>query len=98
MPGLVHEVGVAGDGVDLAADFLELGVVLGQVLKLGGAHEREVSRVEEEQGPVAEHIVLGHLVELVVLECVHLEIGQFMLQKSHFRSFQDSSGDYQNPS
>ena len=43
MPGLVHEVSVAGDGVDLTADFLELGVVLGQVLKLGGAHELEVT-------------------------------------------------------
>ena len=89
MPSLVHEVGVAGDGVDLATDFLELGVVLGQVFKLGGAHEGEVGRVEEEQGPVAEHIVLGHFVELIVLECVHLEIGQFMLQKSHHRSFRE---------
>ena len=89
MPGLVHEVGVGGHGVHLAADLLELVVVRGEVLELGRAHEGEVGRVEEEQGPVAEHIVLGHFVELIVLECVHLEIGQFMLQKSHHRSFRE---------
>lgn len=87
MPCLVHEVGVAGDRVDLASNFLELGVVAGQILKFSGAHEGEISRVEEEQGPVAEHISLGHLMELVVLERVHLKIGQFMLQESHHRSF-----------
>ena len=64
-----------------------LGVVAGQILKFSGAHEGEISRVEEEQGPVAEHISLGHLMELVVLERVHLKIGQFMLQESHHRSF-----------
>ena len=58
MPCLVHEVGVAGDRVDLASNFLELGVVAGQILKFSGAHEGEVGRVEEEQGPVAEHISL----------------------------------------
>lgn len=83
----MHEMGVAGDGVDLASNFLELGVVTGQILKLSRAHKGEISGVEEEQGPVAEYISLGHLMELVVLERVQLKIGQFMLQKSHHRSF-----------
>ena len=37
------------------------------------AQEGEISRVEEEQGPVAEHISLGHLMELAVPERVHLK-------------------------
>ncbi len=87
MPSLVHELGVAGNGVDLAADLLEVLVLVGKVLKLGRAHEREVGRVEEEHRPMTEHIGLAHLVEVVILVGVDGEVRQFMLQQRHLCSF-----------
>src|SRR3546814_14825259 len=47
VPRLVREVGVGRHAVDLDAEALELGVVVGQVTELGGAYEGEVGRVEE---------------------------------------------------
>ena len=87
MPSLVHEVGVAGDRVDLAADLLEVLVLGSEILQLGRAHEREVRRVEEEHRPVTEHVRLGHLMEFVVLKSLHRKIGEFMLKQCHHRSF-----------
>ena len=48
MPGLVHPLGVARDGIDLATGLFELAIVVGQVLELRGADEREVGGVEEQ--------------------------------------------------
>ena len=63
MPGLVDEMGVAGDGVDLAAGGLEVGVLVGQVLQLRGADEGKVGGVEEEHRPLAQDIGLGDRLE-----------------------------------
>lgn len=51
MPGLVREVRVRGDGVDLNAEGLEFGVVFGEVFEFRRADEREVGRVEDD-GPM----------------------------------------------
>ena len=87
VPSLVHEVGVAGDRVDLAADLLEVLILGSEILQLGRAHEREVRRVEEEHRPVTEHVRLGHLMEFVVLKSLHRKISEFMLKQCHHRSF-----------
>lgn len=58
VPRLVHEDGVAGDLVDLAADLLKVLVVVLQVLKLRRADEREVRRIEEKYAPLVAKVVL----------------------------------------
>ncbi len=68
MPRLVGEVLVGRHGVDLDAQLLEVGVVVGKVAELGGADEREVCRVEEDHGPLAPEVGVGDLDELTVLE------------------------------
>jgi hypothetical protein len=42
--------------------------VVGQVAQLGRADEGEVGRVEEEDRPGAEQVLVGHVDELAVLE------------------------------
>ena len=73
VPGLVGEVGVGGHRVDLDAQLLELGVVVGQVAQLGRADEGEVGRVEEDHGPLALEVGVGDVDELAVVEGGGLE-------------------------
>ena len=63
VPGLVGEVRVGGYAVDFGAEFLEFGVVVGQIAQLGRADEGEVGRVEHENRPFALERVLGHFGE-----------------------------------
>lgn len=72
-PGLVAEVSVRRDGVDLNAQILELRVVIGQILQLGRADEGEILRVEEEDGLVTPQILVVHLDELAALIGVGFE-------------------------
>ncbi len=67
VPCLVHEVGVGGHGVDFYAQLLELVVVVSHVAQFGGAHEGEVSGVEEEHSPLAQHVLFGHFDKLAIL-------------------------------
>ena len=67
VPGLVGEVGVGGDGVDLDAQLLEFGVVVGQVAQFGRADEGEISRVEEHHGPLAFQVSVRHLNEFAIV-------------------------------
>ncbi len=83
MPGLVDKVGIAGNGVDFAADGLEFLVEVGQVLQLCGAHKGEVSRIEEEHAPLAQYVRLGNSTESVVLVALYGEIGNFFLNQGH---------------
>ena len=68
VPRLVGEVGVGRDRVHLDAEALELLVVVGEVAELGGADEREVGRVEEDDGPLAGQVVARDGDELAVVE------------------------------
>ena len=70
MPRLVREVGVGRHGVDLDAELLELGVVVGEVAELGRADEGEVGRVEEEDRPLAGDVGVGDVDELAVADVV----------------------------
>ena len=65
---------VGAYGVNLYAELLELFIFLSHILKLGGAHEGEVGRIEEEHGPFAEHILVSNCFELTVVVCLHLEL------------------------
>jgi hypothetical protein len=47
--------------------------MVGHVAQFGGAHEGEVSGVEEEHGPLAQDVLFGHFDELAVLEGLRLE-------------------------
>ena len=67
VPGLVSEVGVGGDGVDLDAQLLEGSVVVSQIAQLGRANEGEVSRVEEDHGPLAFQVSVRHLNEFAIV-------------------------------
>jgi hypothetical protein len=66
-----------GHGVDLDAQLLELGVVVGEVAELGRADEGEVGRVEEHHRPLALEVGLGDVDELAVLEGGGLEREDF---------------------
>ena len=87
MPCLVHEVGVTGDAKNLAAEFLELAVLLLKVRKLRRADKREIRRIEEEHAPLAPQIRLCVLYELTVrcarlfLEGIYLKIADFLVDE-----------------
>ena len=83
MPRLMDKVGIAGNGVNLAADGLELFVEVCQVLQLCRAHEGEVSGIEEKHAPLAKYIRLGDGAERVVLIALDREIGNFFLNQGH---------------
>ena len=83
VPRLVHEVGVAAHGVDLAALGLEGVVVLRQLLELGGADKGEVGGIEEEQAPVPEGVRLGDGVEVAVLIGLDGEVGDLLVDEGH---------------
>ena len=83
VPGLVDIVGVAGNGVDLAAHRLELVVEVGQVLQFCGAHKGEVGGVEEKHAPLAKHIGLGNGPEGIVLIALDGKIRNFFLDQGH---------------
>ena len=68
VPRLVGEVGVGRHRVDLDAELLELGVVVGQVAELGRADEGEVGRVEEHDRPLALEVGVADVDELAVVE------------------------------
>ena len=59
VPGLVREVRVGGDAVDLHAQLLEFRVAVGQIAEFGRANEREVGRVEHEHGPLALQVLVA---------------------------------------
>ena len=63
MPSLVRKVSVRRNGVDLNAQFLEFSIVVGEVFELSRAHEGEVGRVEEDDGPMALQIRIRNLLE-----------------------------------
>lgn len=75
--------GVAGAGIDLAADGLELFVVLGEICQLGGAHKAEIGGIEEQNGPAAEQGLLADRPQLAILVGGQGEIGNFVTQKRH---------------
>ena len=83
MPGLVREVRVRGDGVDLNAEGLEFGVVFGEVFEFCRADEREVGRVEEDDGPVTLEVGVGDGLELALMEGFGLEGQDFGLEQRH---------------
>ena len=68
MPRLVDEMAVARNRIDLASDGFEIFIFFSEILKLRGAHERKVRRIEEKHGPLPEDIGLGHGLEGVVLK------------------------------
>ena len=79
----MDEVGVGGDGVNLAALGLEGVVVLSEFLELGGAYESEVCGIEEEQGPVTKDVGLGNGLELVILEGLNGEVADLASNLGH---------------
>lgn len=83
MPRLVDEVGVAGDGINLAVHGQELVVEIGQILQLRGAHEGEVGGIEKEHAPLAQHVRPGDGSEGVMLIALHGKIGNFFLDEGH---------------
>ncbi|MCY1407429.1 hypothetical protein D9M71_227290 [compost metagenome] len=83
MPGLVGEVGVGGHAIDFHAQLLEFGVVVSQVAQFGRANESEVSRVEEEHGPLAFQVGFGQLDELALVVGGGFERFDFGVDQRH---------------
>jgi hypothetical protein len=70
---------VAGNAVYLTAYFLELLILVRQILKLCRTDKRKIRRIEKEHAPLSEHILLGHLPELVIYKRLNLEIHDFLI-------------------
>ena len=68
VPGFVCEVCIGRNGINFAADLLELFIVVSQIFELGRANESEVSRVEENHGPFAFQVCVCDLFEFEALE------------------------------
>ena len=83
MPRLMDKVGIAGNGVNFAADGLEFIVEVCQVLQLCRAHKGEVSGIEKEYAPLTKHICFGNGVESIVLIALDREISNFFLNQGH---------------
>ena len=73
VPSLVCEVCIGGNGINFTANLLELCIVISQILKLGRADEREVSRVEENHGPLAFQVCVCDFFEFEALEGLDAE-------------------------
>ena len=69
MPGFMDVMGIAGNGIDLAACILKIRIFICQILQLCGANKGKVRRIEEEHAPLAEKILIGDFDEIVLLEC-----------------------------
>jgi hypothetical protein len=84
----VGEVGIGAHGIDFHAQLFKGCVVVSHVPQFGGAYEGEVSRIEEENGPLIFKIFPGHFFKLVVVECLNREILYFGVDESfHVISF-----------
>ena len=71
----MDEVAVGAHGEDLHAEHLKLVILVGKILKLGGADEREVGGIEEEHCPLALNVFVGDCLEVALLECLNGELG-----------------------
>src|ERR1700720_1459230 len=83
MPRLVREVRVGGHTVDLHAQFIEIGIVVGEITELGRTYEGEISRVEHKHGPLALEGFVRHGHELSVVICGRLEWLDFGIDQRH---------------
>ena len=80
----MDEVRVGADGVDVYAESLELSIVVCEVCEFGGANEGEVTRVEEEDAPLALEVFVRNLDETLVLAVsVDLELGELAVDVTH---------------
>ena len=68
----MDKVGVAGDGVNFAADLLKFVIFVGEVLKFRRADKGKIRRVEEENGPFAEDVGLRYGFKLKIMVGVSL--------------------------
>src|SRR3546814_4419624 len=96
VPRLVREVGVGRHAVDLDAEALELGVVVGQVTELGGAYEGEVGRVEEHHRPLALEVLVGHVHELALAEGGGLEGLDLGVDERHIWRSEEHTSELQS--
>ncbi len=85
VPGHVREVCVRGYGIDFNAALLKLFVVLGEIFEFGRADEREICRIEEDDGPLAVEIGFGNVDEVAILESGGLERENFGAKNGHRR-------------
>jgi hypothetical protein len=75
---------VGRHAVDFHTQFLEIGIIVGQVFQLGRADEGEIGRIEEEDGPLAFNFGIRYSDELAILE-------RFGLERLDFASYQRHS-------
>src|ERR1700743_650713 len=83
MPRLVGEMRIGGYAVNLHAQFLEFGIVVGKIAEFGRAHEREIRRIEHEHGPLALESFVRHRDELAIVVGRGLEWLDFGIDQGH---------------
>lgn len=60
VPGLVRDMLVGRDRVDLDAQLLELCVAVGQIFEFGWADKAEIGRIKENDGPFSFEVLIGN--------------------------------------
>ena len=68
MPGLVGEMAVRRNAVDIDTHLLEFSMAVGQVFEFGRADKGEVGRIEHEHVPLACQAGFGQVNELAVVK------------------------------
>jgi hypothetical protein len=70
----MHEMGVSGYGIHLAAYVSELIIFVCQIFKLCRTNEGKVSRIEKENTPFAENIFLRNSFKLPRVKSIGFKI------------------------
>jgi hypothetical protein len=76
-------MGVGGHGINLAANGPELLILVRQILQLRGTDKGKVRGIEEKYTPLAQDILLGYKFEIVFVERIGSEIGNFPVDHRH---------------
>ena len=63
----MHEVRITRYGINFATRFLELIVLICQILQFRRAHKREICGIEEEYTPLPEDIFLAYGLKTVIM-------------------------------
>ncbi len=63
MPCLMCKLAVGAYAIDLRTEFLEFIIIVGHIDQFRRTHKCEVCRIEEENGPFALEIGIGHFLK-----------------------------------
>ena len=84
----MSEVGIGRNAVDLNAQLLELGIVIGQIAQLSGANKGKIGGVEEENRPLALQISFTYVDEFAIQVSSGFKRFYFSVDQGHSDNLQ----------